>query len=229
MAPVWDELRQRAALDAICAFAWARLQHTENGEARSLTGAWVSGSYFATLGVRAQLGRVLSERDGHVGADGGGPVMVVSDEFWRRQFNQDPRVIGTPFSINGALVTIVGVAPRGFFGTDVGTAIDVFIPISHEPLINGRDSQVTAGVMSVTLFARLTPGQTRDQMTAGLRSLQPQIREAVRPRIIGRPSDDPYVRDYLKAPFVVQPACSRTWFPPAGSGPMAFRSSRVAI
>ena len=71
---VWDEVRRTELFDAICGWASARLTHVENGEAQTLTGNWVTGSYFATLGVHAQLGRVLSVADDRTSADG--PVMV---------------------------------------------------------------------------------------------------------------------------------------------------------
>jgi putative ABC transport system permease protein len=205
---VWDEVRRADLFDALCAWEPARLTHTENGETQALAGAWVSGSYFATLGVRAQIGRVLSVTDDRIGTDG--PVMVISDGFWRREFHADPAVVGHVFSVNDTSVTIVGVAARGFFGTDVGSSLDVLLPIAAEPSVTGRESGIAAGRMNVALLARLKPMETFDTTLAALRARQPQIREASRSQISGRPDDDPYLRTYMKSPFILIPAGSGT-------------------
>ena len=74
----------------------------------------VAGPYFQVLGVDAQVGRVLDPSAGAVaGAD---PVVVLSDEYWRRTFAGDPGVVGRTVWLNGFPYTIVGVAARGFGG-----------------------------------------------------------------------------------------------------------------
>jgi predicted permease len=207
--PVWDDLSQRRDLfEALCGWAPARLTHTERGETQTLAGAWVTGSYFSTLGVPAQLGRVLTASDDHTGADG--PVMVVSDAFWRAHLNQDSSIVGRAFNLNGTTVTIVGIAAPGFFGTEVGDGLDILLPLAAEPLIMGRDSAVTADRINVMLLARLFPHETRDTTLAALRARQPQIREATRPQIRGRSADDPYLRDYMMAPLTLLSAASGT-------------------
>jgi predicted permease len=112
--------------------------------------------------------------------------------------------------VNGTPVTIVGVAARGFFGTAVGSSVDVLLPWVAEPLLTGQDSRVDGGTLDVMLLARLKATETRDTTLAALRARQPQIREATRPQIRERADEDPYVRDYLKAPFVLIPAASGT-------------------
>ena len=112
--------------------------------------------------------------------------------------------------MNGTPVTIVGVAARGFFGTAVGSSVDVLLPLVAEPLLTGQDSRVDGGTFDVMLLARLKATETRDTTLAALRARQPQIREATRPQIRDRADEDPYVRDYLKAPFILIPAASGT-------------------
>src|SRR5262245_40339292 len=143
---VWEGIRQRAGIfDGSAGVAGpARFTHTEGVQSESLSGAWVSGSYLETLGIRAQRGRVLSDDDDRAGGGVAGPVMVISDSFWQRRFQRNPDVVGRTFTLEGVPVAIVGVTPRGFFGTDIGSTFDVLVPIANEPLLRGGDSAVKA-------------------------------------------------------------------------------------
>src|SRR5439155_18605291 len=139
------------------------------------------GSYFEMLGIGAQIGRVLSDADDRAGGGVAGPVMVISDAFWQRRFQRDSGVVGRTFALEGVPVSIVGVTPRGFFGTDVGSAFDVFVPFADEPILRGGDSAIRAGYSEAEILARLKQNQTRESAAAALRAIQPQLREATRP------------------------------------------------
>ena len=80
----------------------------------------VSGSYFPVLGVNAGLGRVLTEADDQT--TGGHPVAVVSYAWWQQRLAGNPSAIGKTVTIDNVQYTIVGVAPKDFFGTTVGQA-----------------------------------------------------------------------------------------------------------
>ena len=74
----------------------------------------VAGPFFQVVGADAQIGRVFSADEGvHDGAD---PVVVLSDEYWRRRFDGDTAVVGRVLSLNGHPYMVVGVAAEGFFG-----------------------------------------------------------------------------------------------------------------
>jgi len=208
---VWEDIRQRQGLfDSACAWASAQFTHADGIEAEPIAGAWVSGSYLDTLGVRAELGRLLSPADDRLDGGASEPVMVISDAFWQRRFQRDPSVVGRQFGLNGVPISIVGVTARDFFGTDVGSTFDVLLPIGEEPIIRGRDSALKAGVFSVVILARLKPGQTHEAATSALRAVQPQIRESTRPASAGSRERDPYLKDYLGDPFTVVSAASGT-------------------
>ena len=74
-------------------------------------GAAVSASLFATLGVRAALGRVFGARADEPGAE---PEVVLSERLWTRLFDRDPGVLGRTVSLNGRAYTVIGVMPRRF-------------------------------------------------------------------------------------------------------------------
>ena len=93
---------------------------TINGE-----GMMVSGSYFPVLGLQPALGRLLTPEDDRT--IGGHPVVVLSDAYWRARFDANPNVLNETLVVNGQAFTIVGVAPRDFFGTSLGSRPHVYV------------------------------------------------------------------------------------------------------
>ena len=74
--------------------------------------------------------------------------------------------------------TIIGVTPPGFFGLDVGRTFDVAIPLGIEPLIRGKESSLDRrSYWWLTVIGRLKADQSLEAAQAGLRGVQPQIRE----------------------------------------------------
>jgi predicted permease len=163
---------------------------------------FVSGGYFATLGVNAFLGRVLTPADDEIGGGPDGTAAVLSHAAWKRRFNGDAAAIGMHVVIDRAPVTIVGVLPPVFLGTEVGRTFDFFLP--------GRRA---AAVFSSTpydrytswlnIIVRLKPGQTLESSAAALRGLQPELRSTTR-----GPDEPPAA--YLKEPLTLVPAAGGT-------------------
>jgi predicted permease len=81
--------------------------------AQPLYAEFVSGNSFDTLGLRPYAGRLLRSSDDVRGAN---PVAVMSFRTWQEQFGSSPSVIGSSFVVNGHPITVVGIAPPGFFG-----------------------------------------------------------------------------------------------------------------
>ena len=119
----------------------------------------VSGNYFSTMGVSAAIGRTLQQDDERPAA---APVAVVSDGFWRQKLHADPAAIGRVVILNGTAFTVVGVAPREFFGERVRRAPDFWVAYTLQPIIELRPSFVTQNdVYWLSLIGRLGPGGTR--------------------------------------------------------------------
>ena len=126
----------------------------------------VSGSYFPVLGVNAGLGRVLTEADDQ--NPGGHPVAVVSHAWWQKRLGGDPSAVGKTITIDDVAYTIVGVTPKEFFGTTVGVAPDLWVPLAmekqmppaHWDIRNDEDSQ------SLYLIGRLKNGVSAEQASA---------------------------------------------------------------
>ena len=138
----------------------------------------VSGSYFPVLGLAPQLGRLLGPADER--ERGGGHVVVLSDDYWRRRFAAREDVLEQTLVLNGQPLTIVGVAPRGFHGTTIGERPQVFVPISMRehvvPRWKGLESRQNYWLY---MFARLEPGvspaQARDALNAQYRPIMVDV------------------------------------------------------
>src|SRR5688572_1038641 len=126
---------------------------------------FVTGNYFSTLGVRAQLGRTLLPSD--EGALGEHPVVVLGDGVWRRLFGADPAIVGRTIHLNSEPMTVVGVAPGNFRGGIVGLSTDLYAPIvMHARLlqyddVNNRQSHMLSAFLP--LPSRAAVGQARAQ------------------------------------------------------------------
>ena len=143
----------------------------------------VSGNYFPVLGVNASLGRVLTQTDDQ--NPGGHPVAVVSYAWWQRRFGGDPSAIGKTITIDDIAYSIVGVAPKEFFGTTVGTAPDLWVPLAMEEQLppahwNGRDDEA---FQSLYLIGRLRDDVSTEQASAGINLLFKQWLGTVQSRL----------------------------------------------
>ena len=136
--PLFRHFQDHAiTLDGLLAFRTAAWRFTAGGSTERISGVLVSGSYFEVLGVPAAIGTTIQPQDDVTPGSGGtrGPVAVLSHGFWQRQFGGEVRAIGEPIIMNGRPFTIVGVAPPGFVGTEIGQAPDVFAPMAMQPVL----------------------------------------------------------------------------------------------
>src|SRR5262245_19985256 len=132
--PIWEQLRDRAgAFGGAAAWAAVRFDLAKGGEAQYVDGLWVSGGYYDTLGVGAILGRTLTPADDRRGGGPDGAVAVLGYGFWISRFGGSPDAIGRQVTLDRVPFTIVGVAPPGFFGAEVGRSFDVAVPLGTEP------------------------------------------------------------------------------------------------
>src|SRR5262245_12848688 len=108
--------------------------------ARSLRSEYVDGHFFSTLGVRAFGGRLLTAEDDQPAA---APVVVLSHRVWQSVYASDASVPGSTFVVDGHPMTVVGIAPPGFFGETLESdPPDLWIPVQLEPLITGDASML---------------------------------------------------------------------------------------
>ncbi|HWC18123.1 MAG TPA: ABC transporter permease, partial [Terriglobales bacterium] len=133
-APEFEEL---AAFQS--GYPYNNLTVRRNSEtARPAHGEFVTGNYFSTFGIKPFLGRMLLPSDETAGAT---PVAVLSYQAWQNDYAGDPSVVGSTFYIQARPLTIVGVAPPGFFGDRIDShPPSMWLPLSVEPVINGENA-----------------------------------------------------------------------------------------
>jgi predicted permease len=148
------------------------------GEAESIPGNFVSGNYFAGLGVPPAAGRLFGPEDDRSGAPA---TVTLAYSYWQGRFNGDPLAIGKSILINNLPFTIVGVSARGFFGVDPQNNPDLFLPIHALPSLSATPgaSPNSAAEERARFFdshfywtemmGRLRPGVTFDRAQTILR------------------------------------------------------------
>ena len=120
----------------------------------------VSPEFFATLGVPLAKGRPFTDAELTYQTD---QVAILTDEYWRHHFNDDPEIIGRTFLNDGLTITIVGVLPPGF--RYLSSRAQFFRPTSHELQQREPGSRHSNGW---DMIARLAPG-------ASIKDAQTQI------------------------------------------------------
>ncbi len=109
---------------------------TGYGEPKPVSGVWVAGNFFQTLGVQPALGRLFTREEC---VKGGRPAVLLSHTFWERQFAANPGIVGQAITLNNQPVTVVGVLPDTFdFGAVFAPGLkkDVFVPAIMDGMRN---------------------------------------------------------------------------------------------
>jgi predicted permease len=135
--------------------------------AQPFVSQFVSGNYFATFGVRAYAGRAIQPTDDVAGAR---PVAIMSYRAWQKYHALDPAVIGSVFVIDGTQITVVGIAPPGFYGDTLRqNPPDFWIPLAVEPVMGGQSSILnSAGTHWLYIIGRLKPGARPERVETEL-------------------------------------------------------------
>jgi macrolide transport system ATP-binding/permease protein len=172
------EFQELAAMQASIDNSWltlrrqgvAELPHGEVSE-------WVSGNYFAMMGITPAAGRLLQPADDVAGAP---MAAVMSYSMWQREYAGGPTIVGSVFAINTHPVTIVGVAPKEFYGDRITAyPTDLFVPLSTESLLGESDYTDNPREQWLYILGRVKPGVAlgplRARMHAELVPLLSQI------------------------------------------------------
>ncbi|HET9400397.1 MAG TPA: ABC transporter permease [Candidatus Acidoferrales bacterium] len=153
---------------------------TRNGADYQTSVEEVTGSYFPVLGVQPSRGRLIAASDDRT--PGGNPVAVLSFDFWIRAFGGDDKIIGQTIPIRNLPFVVIGVAPREFFGIEVGRAPGLFVPMAAAGNLQAQSHPGLAQWFNV--FGRLNPGESITQASVGLQPLfETAVRESTLPEI----------------------------------------------
>jgi predicted permease len=202
--PAYQELRDRSQVFAgLIARFPAAVNFVYQGQGESVGAEVVSGNYFDTLGMQPAQGRLLSATDDLV--KHGHPVVVLGYAFWMRRFGGDSHIVNQPVRINSSVMTVVGVAPREFFGVNIGRNPDVYVPLMMKAEMTptwDRLEDRTAHWLHI--IGRLKPGMTVPQAKASLQVIFKPILEA---DLVPLTNSTQKFRDrFLAKPLLLDPA-----------------------
>jgi predicted permease len=177
--PLYQDLQKKAApFSAVLCRVLVPASLAVGDQTERVQAELVSGNYFAMLGVKPALGRVLSSREDDQVYQGH-PVVVLSYGYWTSRFARDPKVVGRTIRVNNNPMTIVGVSAEGFAGLDPTQAPQIRVPILMKeamapewPWLHMDDRRSRW----VQVFARLKPGYTVESAKAPVQTLFTQIR-----------------------------------------------------
>ena len=117
----------------------------------------VTGNFFEVMGLSPVLGRVTRPSNDGPGVP---PVMVLTHEFWQKQFGGDSSIVGKQIRISGISVAVIGVLqPAPYFPDRVSGFLNMVFSPHHlsAQMVEDRIHRMTE------IIARLAPGATVEQ------------------------------------------------------------------
>ena len=131
-------------------------------EPERLRGQRVTTNLFELLGARPLVGRTFAESDQPPAA---APAVIISERLWRRQFASDPGVVGSPITLQGVKVTVVGVMPTSFDFPVSPLPNDFWVPFDWRSI----GDVTNRGNHSLAVVGRLAAGVDSARAMADLR------------------------------------------------------------
>jgi putative ABC transport system permease protein len=175
--PMYRDLRdQNSAFESLIASDLQNVSVQWNNKPDMVGCELASGNYFQSLGLQPALGRLFLPADD---VPNSSPVVVLSFNYWKRQFGSDPGVLNQTLLINAHPFTIVGVAPPGFHSIVGGSTPETFVPLTTKNIITPRWQDLEDfNSHWMMVVGRLKPGVSRAQAEASLQPLWHALRAA---------------------------------------------------
>jgi predicted permease len=166
-----DWQKESHSFSAMAIYRAKGMSLTGMGEAERINGEFVSSDFFSLLGVKPLIGRTLAAGEDRIGA---GPVVLISEGLWRRQFDSSPRVLGKIVTLDGKGFAVIGVVPASFhMGSIVPTLLEqeVYVPIGQweAPVLMRGNGLGIEGI------GRLRPGVTMKQARADMAAVTEEL------------------------------------------------------
>ncbi|HEV2134036.1 MAG TPA: ABC transporter permease [Terracidiphilus sp.] len=124
--------------------------------AKSVIGTFVSGNYFRVFGLSPAAGRFFLDSDDQKGAS---ITAVMSYDAWQEDYAGDPSVVGSTFYVNTKPVTIIGIAPKGFYGDRIDSnPPKYFLPMNSMDTVIGAPYFTDPDTTWAYIIGRIKPG-----------------------------------------------------------------------
>ena len=167
------EFEELAAMESGYAFRPITVRRSgPETQAKSDIGTFVSGNYFRVFGLSPAAGRLFQDGDDQKGA----PITaVMSYDAWQQDYAGDPSVVGSTFYINTKPATIIGVAPKGFYGDRIDTnPPKYFLPMNSMDIVIGAPYFNDPGSRWCYIIGRVKPGTSLPALQAKASALLKQ-------------------------------------------------------
>jgi predicted permease len=197
---LWEQLRDHQDVFSGI-FAWGQNEFdlARGGAVHYAQGIWVSGEFFRALGLRPAAGRLIAPSDDRRGCPG---VAVLSYGFWQDHYGGARSAIGSMLSLSTHAFEVIGVAPSGFSGLDVGSKFDVAVPICTAAMFDAPESRLDdRGWWWLHVIGRIKPAFSRAQLASRLAGISPQVFAAALPGEI----DPRLKKSFLRRSFIALP------------------------
>ena len=150
------EFEELAAMES--GYAWRPITVRPAGPmtvAKSVTGTFVSGNYFRVFGLSPTAGRLFLDSDDQKGAP---LTAVMSYDAWKQDYAGNANVVGSAFYINTKPATIIGVAPKGFYGDRIDTnPPKYFLPMNSMDEVIGAPYFADPDIQWAYIIGRVKP------------------------------------------------------------------------
>jgi putative ABC transport system permease protein len=150
-----DAVKDQAQLIAVSPTSRTDLTYGSDQDMEKANVQYVSGSMFQAFDLQPALGRLLAENDDRT--PGSAPYAVLSYDYWKQRFGQDPHIVGRTLRIGKELYQITGVVNGPFTGTEPGTMIDIFLPVMMHPAVTHSDASWARTLVLVKPGTALEP------------------------------------------------------------------------
>ena len=172
--PNYRDIRDRnSVFESLFSYRIIQTALDNNNSTNRVWGYLVTGNYFATLGIKPALGRFITPaEDAHPNAS---PYAVLSYTAWQNRFGSDPGIAGKDIRINGRPYTVLGVAPRGFHGTEVFYRAEIWLPMTMQAQIESNPWLENRNTFNAWIAGRLKAGVSVEQAEANLKTITAQM------------------------------------------------------
>jgi putative ABC transport system permease protein len=166
----WRE--QTKTLQEMAAIGFGTYTISGGGEPEQLAGNKISPSLMHVLGISPVAGRTFTEDEQKPGAPS---VAMLGEGLWKRRFGSDPTIVGRTIILNGAAVTVVGIAPSAM---TILTGGDVYTPLILDPPKEIRLNHVLFVVGRLRDGISIQQAQAEmDSISGGVGTQYPEVRD----------------------------------------------------
>ena len=177
--PEFVDYETRAhSFEKLGAFGFTSFNLAGEDRPERIAGATVTAGVLPLLGVAPVKGRFFQPDECTLGRDN---VVIISARLWQRQFNSDPKILGTKLLLNGKNFTVVGVMPASFdfplqlFNLGSGAQFRERAEI-WKPLAFTDEEMKTRPERNYAVIGRLAAGTSVAQAQAEIDTVNAQMR-----------------------------------------------------